>query len=72
MRFANVILASAVCAVPTLALATPGASFSQSGVATDLAATAAGSDARKELQTQLDAAVARLDTDNKAYQTWSI
>ena len=111
MRFANVILASAVCAVPTLALATPGASFSQNGAATDAAATAAaqtslvkistiegkaandeftrnvqvlqaerqdivklntatneaaaGSEARKALQTQLDAAVARLDTDNK-------
>ena len=111
MRFANVILMSAVCAVPTLALATPGASFSQSGNATDVAATAAtqtslvkistiegkaandeftrnvqvlqaerqdivklntatneaaaGSAARKALQTQLDAAVARLDTDNK-------
>ena len=111
MRFANVILASAVCAVPTLALATPGASFSQNGAATDAAATAAaqtslvkistiegkaandeftrnvqvlqaerqdivklntatneaaaGSAARKALQTQLDAAVARLDTDNK-------
>ena len=111
MRFANVILMSAVCAVPTLALATPGASFSQSGDATDVAATAAtqtslvkistiegkaandeftrnvqvlqaerqdivklntatneaaaGSEARKALQTQLDAAVARLDTDNK-------
>jgi len=111
MRFANVILASAVCAVPTLALATPGASFLQSGAATDAAATAAaqtslvkistiegkaandeftrnvqvlqaerqdivklntatneaaaGSAARKALQTQLDAAVARLDTDNK-------
>ena len=111
MRFANVILASAVCAVPTLALATPSASFSQNGAATDAAATAAaqtslvkistiegkaandeftrnvqvlqaerqdivklntatneaaaGSEARKALQTQLDAAVARLDTDNK-------
>ncbi len=111
MRFANVILVSAVCALPTLALATPGASFSQSGAATDVAATAAtqtslvkistiegkaandeftrnvqvlqaerqdivklntatneaaaGSAARKALQTQLDAAVARLDTDNK-------
>ena len=111
MRFANVILASAVCAVPTLALATPSASFLQSGAATDAAATAAaqtslvkistiegkaandeftrnvqvlqaerqdivklntatneaaaGSEARKELQTQLDAAVARLDADNK-------
>ncbi len=111
MRFANVILVSAVCAVPTLALATPGASFLQSGAATDAAATAAaqtslvkistiegkaanddftrnvqvlqaerqeivklntatneaaaGSAARKALQTQLDAAVARLDTDNK-------
>ena len=111
MRFANVILMSAVCAVPTLALATPGASFTQSGDATDVAATAAtqtslvkistiegkaandeftrnvqvlqaerqdivklntatneaaaGSEARKALQTQLDAAVARLDTDNK-------
>ena len=111
MRFANVILMSAVCAVPTLAIATPGASFSQSGDATDVAATAAtqtslvkistiegkaandeftrnvqvlqaerqdivklntatneaaaGSEARKALQTQLDAAVARLDTDNK-------
>ncbi len=115
MRFANVILASAVCAVPTLALATPGASFLQSGAATDAATdaaataaaqtslvkistiegkaanddftrnvqvlqaerqeivklntatneAAAGSAARKALQTQLDAAVARLDTDNK-------
>ena len=111
MRFANVILASAVCAVPTLALATPSAFFSQNGAATDAAATAAaqtslvkistiegkaandeftrnvqvlqaerqdivklntatneaaaGSAARKALQTQLDAAVARLDTDNK-------
>ena len=111
MRFANVILASAVCALPTLALATPGAFFSQNGAATDAAATAAaqtslvkistiegkaandeftrnvqvlqaerqdivklntatneaaaGSEARKALQTQLDAAVARLDTDNK-------
>ena len=111
MRFANVILMSAVCAVPTLALATPSASFSQNGAATDAAATAAaqtslvkistiegkaandeftrnvqvlqaerqdivklntatnsaaaGSEARKELQTQLDAAVARLDADNK-------
>ena len=111
MRFANVILMSAVCAVPTLALATPVASFTQSGDATDVAATAAtqtslvkistiegkaandeftrnvqvlqaerqdivklntatnsaaaGSEARKELQTQLDAAVARLDADNK-------
>ena len=111
MRFANVILVSAVCAVPTLALATSGASFLQSGAATDAAATAAaqtslvkistiegkaanddftrnvqvlqaerqdivklntatneaaaGSAARKALQTQLDAAVARLDADNK-------
>ena len=111
MRFVNVILASTVCAVPTLALATPGASFTQSGDATEVAATAAtqtslvkistiegkaandeftrnvqvlqaerqdivklntatnsaaaGSEARKELQTQLDAAVARLDADNK-------
>ena len=111
MRFANFILASAVCAVPTFAWATPGASTPQSGAAADAAAAvaaqtslvkistiegkaandeftrnvqvlqaerqeivklntstneaAAGSDARKALQTQLDAAVARLDADNK-------
>ena len=111
MRFANLILASAVCAVPTFAWATPGASTPQSGAAADAAAAvaaqtslvkistiegkaandeftrnvqvlqaerqeivklntstneaAAGSDARKALQTQLDAAVARLDADNK-------
>ncbi len=111
MRFANVILASAVCALPTFALATPGTSTPQSGAAADAATAAAaqntlvkistiegkaandeftrnvqvlqnerqeivklntstneaaaGSDARKALQTQLDAAVARLDTDNK-------
>ena len=111
MRFANFILASAVCAVPTFAWATPGASTPQSGAAADAAAAVAaqtslvkistiegkaandeftrnvqvlqaerqeivklntstneaapGSDARKALQTQLDAAVARLDADNK-------
>ena len=111
MRFANFILASAVCAVPTFAWATPGASTPQSGAAADAAAAVAaqtslvkistiegkaandeftrnvqvlqaerqeivklntstneaapGSDARKALQTQLDAAVKRLDTDNQ-------
>ena len=111
MRFAPIILASAVCALPTFALATPGTSTPQSGAAADAATAAAaqntlvkistiegkaandeftrnvqvlqnerqeivklntstneaaaGSDARKALQTQLDAAVARLDTDNK-------
>jgi len=116
MRFANVILASAVCALPTFALATPGASTAQSGatpaVGANPAASAAaaqntlvkistieskarndeftsnvqvlqnerqeivklntatneataGSDARKALQTQLDAAVARLETNNR-------
>ena len=109
MRFATVILASAICALPTFALATPGASTTQSGATPAASAAAqntlvkistiegkpandeftrnvqvlqnerqeivklntatneaaAGSDARKALQTQLDAAVARLDTDNK-------
>jgi len=111
MRFANIILASAVCAVPTFAWATPGASTPQSGAAADAAAAVAaqtslvkistiegkaandeftrnvqvlqaerqeivklntstneaapGSDARKALQTQLDAAVARLEKDNQ-------
>lgn len=109
MRFATVILASAVCALPTFALATPGASTAQSGATPAASAAAqntlvkistiegkpandeftrnvqvlqnerqeivklntatneaaAGSDARKALQTQLDAAVARLDADNK-------
>jgi len=111
MRFANVILASAVCALPTFALAAPDASTPQTGAAADAASTAAaqtslvkistiegkaandefthnvqvlqaerqeivklnkstneaaaGSDARKALQKQLDAAVARLDTDNR-------
>ena len=114
MRFAIVILASTVCALPTFALATPGASITQSAAApatpsasaaasdqntlvkistiegkaaneeftrnvqvlqnerqeivklnTSTNEAAAGSDARKALQTQLDAAVARLDTDNK-------
>ena len=110
MRFATVILASAVCSLPTFALATPGASTAQSGATPAASAAAAqntlvkistiegkpandeftrnvqvlqnerqeivklntatneaaaGSDARKALQTQLDAAVARLDADNK-------
>ena len=109
MRFATVILASAICALPTFALATPGASTAQSGATPAASAAAqntlvkistiegkpandeftrnvqvlqnerqeivklntatneaaAGSDARKALQTQLDAAVARLDADNK-------
>ena len=114
MRFAIVILASAVCALPTFALATPGASITQSAAApatpaasaaasaqntlvkistiegkpandeftrnvqvlqnerqeivklnTSTNEAAAGSDARKALQTQLDAAVKRLDTDNQ-------
>ena len=114
MRFAIVILASTVCALPTFALATPGASITQSAAApatpsasaaasdqntlvkistiegkaaneeftrnvqvlqnerqeivklnTATNEAAAGSDARKALQTQLDAAVKRLDTDNQ-------
>ncbi len=110
MRFATVILASTICALPTFALATPGASTTQSGATPAASAAAAqntlvkistiegkpandeftrnvqvlqnerqeivklntatneaaaGSDARKALQAQLDAAVARLDTDNK-------
>ena len=110
MRFATVILASTICALPTFALATPGASTAQSGATPAASAAAAqntlvkistiegkpandeftrnvqvlqnerqeivklntatneaaaGSDARKALQTQLDAAVARLDADNK-------
>ena len=114
MRFATVILACAVCALPTFALATPGASITQSAAApatpaasaaasaqntlvkistiegkpandeftrnvqvlqnerqeivklnTSTNEAAAGSDARKALQTQLDAAVKRLDTDNQ-------
>jgi hypothetical protein len=114
MRFATVILASVVCALPTFALATPGASITQSAAAqatpsasaaasdqntlvkittiegkpandeftrnvqvlqnerqeivklnTSTNEAAAGSDARKALQTQLDAAVKRLDTDNQ-------
>ena len=114
MRFAIVILASAVCALPTFALATPGASITQSAAApatpsasaaasdqntlvklstiegktandeftrnvqvlqnerqeivklnTATNEAAAGSDARKALQTQLDAAGKRLDTDNQ-------
>ena len=108
MRFATVILASTICALPTFALATPGASTAQSGATPAASAAAAqntlvkistiegkpandeftrnvqvlqnerqeivklntatneaaaGSDARKALQAQLDAAVARLDTD---------
>ena len=110
MRFATVILASTICALPTFALATPGASTAQSGATPAASAAAAqntlvkistiegkpandeftrnvqvlqnerqeivklntatneaaaGSDARKALQAQLDAAVARLDADNK-------
>ena len=109
MRFATVILASAICALPTFALATPGTSTAQSGATPAASAAAqntlvkistiegkpandeftrnvqvlqnerqeivklntatneaaAGSDARKALQAQLDAAVARLDADNK-------
>ena len=103
MRFANVILASAVCALPTFALAAPDASTAQTGAAAQTSLVkistiegkaaneeftrnvqvlqaerqeiaklnksineaAAGSDARTALQKQLDAAVARLDTDNR-------
>ena len=114
MRFAIVILASTVCALPTFALATPGASITQSAAApatpsasaaasdqntlvkistiegkaaneeftrnvqvlqnerqeivklnTATNEAAAGSDARKALQTQLEAAVKRLENDNQ-------